>query len=258
MPTMPILDWADMTWEEIRDLDRAQVIALLPVGTIEAHGPHLPVSTDVIIAEAMARAGAERLAARGHRPVLLPALPYTAAPFAAAFPGTLPIAPATVTALVLDVARALTRERFAALAIANGHLDPEHIASLGAAVAAARAEGALPVVCPDLTRRPWARRLGEEFRSGACHAGRYEGSIVLAARPGAVREEIRRALPPNEASLSSAIRAGKRTFAEAGGPRAYFGWPAAASAAEGEALIAALGDILAEAVENALGGAEST
>ena len=255
--TMPILEWAAMTWEEVRDLDRARAVAILPVGTIEAHGPHLPLATDVIIAEAMARAGAERLAVRGYAPVLLPALPYTAAPFAAAFPGTLPVAPGTVTALLLDLVRVLTRERFAALAIANGHLDPAHVASLAAATAAARAEGALPVAFPDVTRKPWALRLGEEFRSGACHAGRYEGSIVMAAEPGAVREEIRRALPPNEASLSTAIRSGKRTFTEAGGPRAYFGWPAAASATEGETLIATLGDILAEAVGAALAGTET-
>jgi creatinine amidohydrolase len=69
-----------------------------------------------------------------------------------------------------------------------------------------------------------------------------------------VREEIRSALEPNPASLSSAIRVGARTFGEAGGPRAYFGWPADASADEGRRSVAVLGGILAEAVESALGG----
>ena len=54
------------------------------------------------------------------------------------------------------------------------------------------------------------------------------------------------------ASLSAAIRDGKRTFEEAGGPRAYFGWPADASADEGRATIATLGEILAEAVTGAM------
>ena len=56
-----------MTWEEARDAAGPGSVAILPVGAIEAHGPHLPLETDVIIAQAMARAGAERLAARGAR-----------------------------------------------------------------------------------------------------------------------------------------------------------------------------------------------
>jgi len=254
---MPTREWVTMTWEEARDLDRPRAVAILPAGAIEAHGPHLPLETDIVIADAMARAGAARLEAVGYLPILLPPLAYTAAPFAAGFAGTISVLPATVTALLLDIARALTRERFIALAVANAHLDPAHLGSISAAVAAARSEGLLPVVAPDVSRKPWAPRLGEEFRSGACHAGRYEGSIVMAARPDAVRETIRRALPPNPASLSDAIRAGKATFEESGGSRAYFGWPADATAAEGAATIATLGDILAEAVTAALSDRKS-
>ena len=244
--------WAEMTWEEVRELDGSRAVALLPVGAIEAHGPHLPLGTDVVIAEAMARAGAARIESQGIPALLLPPLPFTAAPFGAAFPGTLSLAPATVTALVLDLARELTRHGFAALAIANAHLDPAHLGALADAVTRAREQRLLPVVFPDLSRKPWAPRLTEEFRSGACHAGRFEGSIVLAARPDLVREPVRRALAPNPASLSTAIRNGARTFEEAGGPRAYFGWPADASAEEGSATIETLGAILADAVREAL------
>ena len=245
---MPNRELAEMAWEEVRDLDRARTVAILPVGAIEAHGPHLPLATDVVIAEAMARAGAARIEARGMTAVTLPPLAYTAAPFGAGFAGTISIAPATVTALVLDLARELTRHGFAALALANAHLDPAHLATLGDAVRQASAQRLLPVVFPDLTRKPWASRLTEEFRSGACHAGRFEGSIVLAARPDLVREPARLSLTPNPASLSTAIRNGARTFEEAGGPRAYFGWPADATAEEGHTTIEALGHILADAV----------
>ncbi|HTM01620.1 MAG TPA: creatininase family protein, partial [Candidatus Omnitrophota bacterium] len=67
--------WADLTWEEVRDLDRPRAVALLPVGAVEAHGPHLPLATDVILAEAMAEAAAARLEAEGRLAVVLPALP---------------------------------------------------------------------------------------------------------------------------------------------------------------------------------------
>ena len=132
--------------------------------------------------------------------------------------------------------------------MANAHLDPEHLTALSDAVKLARADRLLPIVFPDLTRKPWGARLGDEFRSGACHAGQFESSIVLKERPRDVREQIRIGLTPNPSSLSQAIKAGKRTFTDAGGPRAYFGNPAAASADEGSQLIDALGSILAEAV----------
>ena len=77
-----------MTWEEARDAAGENSVAILPVGAIEAHGPHLPLDTDVIIAEAMARSGTGRLAERGLRAAILPTLAYTSAPFARDFAGT--------------------------------------------------------------------------------------------------------------------------------------------------------------------------
>ena len=251
---MPVRELAQLTWEEVRDLDRGHTVAILPVGAVEAHGPHLPLDTDVTIAQAMARAGAQRLAARGggRSVILLPPLHYTAAGFAGAFSGTIAVSASTVTALVVDIARSLTKQGFGLLAVANAHLDPEHLTALEHAVQQCSTDGLIRVVFPNLTRKPWGARLGDEFKSGACHAGQFESSIVLAETPELVKDDVRRTLAPNPSSLSQAIKAGKRTFAEAGGPRAYFGDPAAASAKEGKATIATLGEILDEAVTAAL------
>ncbi len=223
-------------------------MAILPVGAIEAHGPHLPLTTDGIIAQSMAAAAATRLEARDLTPLLLPPVDYSAAPFAAGFPGTISVSAASITALVVDIARSLESWDVPALAIANAHLDPAHLGSLHDATRTIRAEIEVRVAFPDLTRRPWGSRLTEEFKTGACHAGQFEGSIVLAARPDWVRESVRSTLPPNPTSLSAAIRAGHKTFQEAGGSEAYFGDPAAATREEGEQTIAALGRILADAV----------
>ncbi len=240
---MALRELAQMTWEEVRALDPSRLVAILPVGAVEAHGPHLPLSTDGVIAEAMARAAAARL---DSEVLLLPPLTYTAAGYAAGFAGTISARPETVTSLLVDIARSLAAQGVRRLALANAHLEPAHLASLHAAVEAVR--GGIAVAFPDLTRKPWALRLTDEFKSGACHAGRFEGSIVMAARPDWVREEIRKGLPPNPKSLVEAIRRGLRTFEEAGGPRAYFGEPAAASAEEGRRTIETLGAILAESI----------
>jgi len=249
---MPVSELRELTWEEVRGLEASEMVAILPVGAIEAHGPHLPLDTDVIIAEAMARSGADKLAARGVHAVIMPALSYTSAGFAAGFTGTISLRPDTVSELLIDVGRSLDRHGIGTLAIANAHLDPAHVESIRSAVDRISEGGGIDVVFPDLTSRPWASLLSDEFKSGACHAGQYETSVVMAARPEAVRESERAELADNPASLSEAIRAGQTTFEEAGGPLAYFGYPARASVEEGEATIDTLGAILQEAVSAVL------
>ena len=237
---------AEMTWEEVRDARTEHSVAILPVGAVEAHGPHLPLGTDVVIAEAMARACAEQLGADGVTAFILPPMWYTAARFADNFPGTVGVEAETVTDLVRQVANSLKEQGITTLAIANAHLDPTHLTSLRAA-ATDPPKGAR-IVFLDLTRRRTAQELTEEFRTGACHAGRFEGSIVLAEKPELFRDDVARDLEPNPSSLSAAIQKGHDTFEAAGGPRAYFGWPAEATAEEGRTTVKTLGRLLAEAV----------
>jgi len=236
---------ATATWEDVAALDRARAIAVLPLGATEAHGPHLPLATDVIIVEAMAREGAARLSAKGATVVVAPTVALTPVPFAAAFPGSVGVRPETLTATLEDTSEALLAHGFRRLVLVSAHLDPAHLTAVYEAIEEIRTDG-MRVAFPDLTRKPWALRLGDEFKTGACHAGRFETAIVLAERPDQVRA-VRSTLAPNPHSISDAIRAGRSTFAEAGGPRAYFGWPADASAEEGRALVDTLGAILEEA-----------
>jgi creatinine amidohydrolase len=243
---MPVHRFAELTWEEVRDLDRLSAVAVLPIGAVEAHGPHLPLGTDVVIAEGMARACAEGISGAGRPALILPPLWYTAAGFAGNFPGTIAVDGAVVSNLIIQIATSLREQDIRTLAIANAHLDPAHLASLRQASEAAP-QGTRIVVL-DLTRRRVAERLTEEFRTGACHAGRFEGSIVLAERPDLYRAEVAADLEPNPSSLSTAIRDGHETFEQAGGPRAYFGWPAEATADEGRATVRTLGHLLAEAI----------
>jgi creatinine amidohydrolase len=239
---------AEMTFVEVQDLG-ADAIGILPVGAIEAHGPHLPLMTDVIISRGMAAAGANALLAAGVSDVVIaPPLQMTSAPFASAFAGTVSLRPETVTALVVDTLLSLKRAGFERIVVANSHLDPAHIASLHEGVRIARETHGVAITFPDITKKPWALRLTDEFKSGACHAGRYETSMVMAERPDLVREAIRLTLDANPASLSAAIREGKKTFAEAGGPAAYFGFPQEASVEEGRATLSVLGGIIADAV----------
>lgn len=231
--------------------ESGSVVALLPLGAVEAHGPHLPLLTDVTIANAAAEAAVEALEGHGVLPLVLPPVSYTPASFAAGFPGTVSVRPSTLTSLLTDVADSLQAQGVAALILVNAHLDPGHLTAIHAMVD--DWSGAMPVVFPDISRRPWAGRLTDEFKSGACHAGRYETSVVMAADPGAVREAVMLSLAENPASLSDAIRDGLESFEEAGVDQAYCGAPAEATAREGRDTIRTLGAILVEAWDRVRG-----
>jgi creatinine amidohydrolase len=243
------LRFADRTWEEIAALPRESTVLILPVGSTEPHGPHLPLATDVIISEGMAARAARKLEARGLTALVLPPILYSVTDFASGFAGALSLGFDTARGVLADVLGGAARDGFRMLCVANSHLEPRHVEAIAAAVRDVEAETGVAVAFPDKRRRRWAERLTDEFRSGACHAGQYETSLVLADRPDLVRDDVRGALEPVEASLTVAIRDGKSTFREAGGDRAYFGRPAAATAAEGEATFDALAEMLVASIE---------
>lgn len=248
------MNLAEAAWPQIRDALAAgrQVAAILPCGATEAHGPHLPLNTDVIISEGMARRAAASLHARGLASLVLPPLAYAPAEYAAAFAGTISISAAAAKALLLDIAASLKAQGFGCLGLANSHFDPANVTMLREAADEIRALG-LPVAFPDFTRRKLADTLTEEFRSGACHAGQFETSLVLADRPGLVNSAACIALEENPASLTAAFQRGAKTFAAAGGPNAYFGAPAAASPEEGEESFRIMAEALAASICEALG-----
>lgn len=243
------------TWKEAHAALSRGVVAILPIGSTEAHGPHLPLATDVIISEEMSRRAAEQLKAQGVEALVLPAIAYSVTDFSADFPGTISVKKATAVALIHDICVSLYQQGARLIAIANSHLEPEHVASINEAIERVRLETGRAIAFPDKRKRRWAEKLTEEFRRGDCHAGSYETSLVMAARPELVREEIRQSLDRVPISIAEKIRDGAHTFKEAGGTEAYFGDPRAASREEGEATYEALSDMIVTAVMEALGEA---
>ena len=243
-----------LTWKEAREAINRGVVVILPIGSTEAHGPHLPLATDVIISEEMSLRAAEKLNAQGIETLVLPALAYSVTDFSADFAGAVSIKKDTAVALIHDICTSLYAQGARLVAIANSHLEPEHISSINEAIEQVKQETGRAVVFPDKRRRRWAATLTEEFRRGDCHAGSYETSLVMAARPELVREDVRQSLERVPISISEKIKEGARTFIEAGGTEAYFGDPRAASREEGEATYEALSDMMVTAVMEALEG----
>jgi creatinine amidohydrolase len=231
---------AELTSARLEQLRERRPVALWPVGAVEPHGPHAPLGTDTLISVGMCERAAERLT--DPPAVVLPPLPLGVTRYGAAFAGAIGIGEATLRAIVLDVAAAVAAQGFRRLVVVNNHFEPEQVATLRDAAAEA---GALYL---DLVRRRNAQRLGDEFRRGSCHAGRYETSLVLADAPQLVDREAMAELPAFELDMPAAIAAGRTDFVAMGMERAYCGAPAEASAEEGRATFETLTELLVELV----------
>jgi len=239
----------EMSWTEIEQALKERPIALLPVGNTEAHGPHLPVTADTVIATEMARRTALKLKQRGLHALIAPPVTFCVSELAAEFPGTVGLPADTAVALLRDVGASLAR-KFRAVAFVSVNQEPANVDALKRAAEEAKKAGAA-VFFTDFAKKRWSDRLGAAFNAGD-HAGSFETSLMLACAAAKVREKERISLPPMD-PLGPALKKGAKTFAEAGGEDAYFGDPTASSAEEGEAHFEVLADILTLSIMEYLG-----
>lgn len=110
------MELTQMTWPEVGQALSGGICALLPVGSIEQHGPMGLIGTDAICANAVALRAAEHAGA-----IAAPAISYTPAPFNTAFPGTISITPDLLEALLEQICRGLLAQGFLGVYIVNGH-----------------------------------------------------------------------------------------------------------------------------------------
>ncbi|MFI9028360.1 mycofactocin biosynthesis peptidyl-dipeptidase MftE [Streptomyces sp. NPDC053560] len=218
---------AGATWPELTD---RRPLVLLPLGSCEQHGPHLPLDTDAAVAGAVAERSAARLADADDTPDVLvaPVQPYGASGEHEGFAGTVSLGQAALELLVVELGRSLLRWA-GRLLVVNGH--GGNVEALSRAVALLRYEGRDAAWWPCVP-------------SGSdAHAGRAETSMMLRLRPAAVRtgraaagptDPIERLLPRLRASSVRAVS-----------PSGVLGDPAGAHAAEGERLLAGMAERLA-------------
>lgn len=202
-------------------------LLIVPVGSTEQHGPHLPLSTDTDIAAALAR----NLLARCPGAVLAPALAYGASGEHADFPGTLSIGKAALELVLVELCRSagLTARRVLLLNAHGGNSE-----ALARALARLQAEGR------DV--RSWSPRW-----PGDAHAGRIETSVQLALEPARVRLDLAR--PGTTTSLVELLPRLRAEGVRAVSADGVLGDPTGSSAEEGERLLELAAEDLAAMVE---------
>lgn len=181
--------WAAMTSPELAAWTAAEpgAIAVLPVGAIEQHGPHLPVAVDAVIADGVVAAAVERMP--DTLPVVvLPALTVSYSREHENFAGTLSLSPETFLKVVLELGGNVARAGVKKLVMLNGHGGNPPVLDIAARELRAT-HGMLAVVAS------WYR-LGlpdglfpeNEVRHGI-HGGAVETAVMMHLAPGSVRQD---------------------------------------------------------------------
>ena len=187
----------------------------MPLGSIEQHGPHLPLDTDTRIAVAVARG----VVAARDGVALAPAVAFGASGEHDAFPGTLSIGTRALTGLLVELGRDASRH-WDALLLVNAH--GGNADAVCAAVSQLQGEG----------RRCAA--FGVAPAAGDAHAGRTETSLLLYLDPSAVRREL--AGPGEERPLGELMERLRTEGVRAVSPNGVLGDPSGATAEEGRQL----------------------
>lgn len=215
---------ADKSWP---DLTGRRPLVVLPLGSCEQHGPHLPLDTDQAVAQAVAGRAAALLSDDTSL-LVAPAQPYGASGEHEGFPGTVSIGHEALSLLVVELGRSVLRWA-GRLLVVNGH--GGNLPSLPAAIATLRREGRDAAWWPCVPR------------SGDLHAGHAETSMMLRLRSAAVHADRAVAGPcePIERLLDRLIAESVRGVSESG----VLGDPSGASGQQGEELLAGMAAQLA-------------
>lgn len=110
--------WGDLNQQEAKDLIQMKPIAILPVGAVEVHGDHLPLMTDVYLAEGISKRVSDRLP----NAILLPTMPYGQIWSLRDKPGCISISDQTLTSLLAELGRSLHNQGVEKFAVINGHV----------------------------------------------------------------------------------------------------------------------------------------
>lgn len=243
------MNWEQLTSPEIAALDRERTVVILPIGSVEQHGNHMPLGTDSMLAEAVAGAAARDC----NDVVVLPCPAYGFSAHHMRFPGSVTLRAETLMAVCEDIVGSVVQHGFRRILVVNGHGGNGGIIDVLASILGHRHYGQARIAC--LTYFTLAReeiaRLRRSEAGGMGHACEFETSLLLHLRPELVHMERAAVTYPNPGSDylttdligAQAVRV-YHDFSDLS-PTGSLGDPMLASAEAGEAFfkasVAALG-----------------
>ena len=184
MPTN--FHYGELTWPEVKVAADEGRLAVVPIATLEDHGPHLPIDTDLRLCNAVCEEAVSRIADRA---VLLPAINHGYSPHHLDFPGAITIGAHTLIDYGVDVCRSLAHHGFRRILIVNGHGSNTPFIDVIARLAVV--ETGVLAAAVNYWAAPGVREVAESLREsekigGMNHACEFETSLYLALRPDLV------------------------------------------------------------------------
>ena len=247
-------EYGRLTWVEVARAAREKRVPIVPIGTLEDHGRHLPIDTDVTLVEAICRGAAELLP---DKTVLLPPIVHGYSPHHMDFPGPVTIGWDTFCRYCTDVATSLVRHGFERVLLVNGHGSNQNLVEMAARLAMVEHPDALVAASFYLAGPKSAQLIAEvreSERGGMAHACELETSLYLHIAPEAV--------DMTQATDERGYPQGKHLWMDwSDGPLKLMPWwssfsrtgvqgdPTKATAAKGAALFAAAVEEIAGFVE---------
>jgi creatinine amidohydrolase/Fe(II)-dependent formamide hydrolase-like protein len=239
----------ELTWPEAKKRFEEVDVALLPVGSVEQHGPHLPLDADAFDAQHLALKVAE--ACKDPKPLVLPLIPYGVSYHHEDFSGTITISPDTLSQLVYEIGMSGARHGITKLIIINGHGGNSPALHFAAQMINRDAH---IFTCVDTgeTSDPDIEALAETPND--VHAGEIETSTTLAVRPELVRLKSARKFIPRFSSryLDFTSKRGVGWYARVAkiSPSGVLGDPTKASPEKGKKMWDLMVKNLVELVED--------
>lgn len=210
-----------MNWKQIEKLDR-NTIFFITIGPMEAHGPHLPVATDFLIAKKLEN----ELIKKFENAVSLPSIPFSTCKYLDGFPGTISISYRAIYKMLLDIMKSLAKYGFKYLVICNFHMDLWHLKAIYKAMIKARKYGMK--ACEPISLAYFNKKIFDN--QGEIHADEKETSLALYLFPEMVSDY--KSIKPFK--LKIGLKDSFKKFKSIGAKDAYIGSPSLASKEKGK------------------------
>ncbi|RLF51391.1 MAG: hypothetical protein DRN11_02855 [Thermoplasmata archaeon] len=231
------MELMNMTWKEIEKLPKDTVF-FITLSPLEAHGPHLPVATDFLIAKEIEEKAIEKLNKEGINAVSLLSLPIGVCHYLKDFPGTISISSKTLSNLLSDIFQSMIDFGYKNFIVCNFHMDLEHLKGIHSAIKKFKNKAN---ICEPLSAYYYRGELFEKLE-GEVHADKKETSLALFLFPKLVKNYDIEACKI-KINLLNAFK----SFKEIGATMAYIGSPAEANVEYGKKLF----DLMVEKIVEA-------
>jgi len=215
---MAKLLYDEMSWLEVKEAAEQQRVPLIPVGSTEQHGPHLPTKTDAFLAYEVCKEAARRAT----EAVVLPPVSYGYNEHHLDFPATIHIGYETLTKFVIDIGKSLAHHGFQRIIIVNGH--GSNTAPME--IAARRITLESTAICASLIYIALAPEALTVLEAEDAHAAELETSLMLHMAPELVdmTKAVRDWGFPKSKFIQWGYEPGQKGFGVAGGTVQFMDW----------------------------------